>query len=135
MVEALEEIPVESPYHFWTGKSKPKSAIGDWQRSLAKLLNLAKVENGHSHRFRDTFAVENLLAGVTLAQVSALLGRQSVRVTEKHYAPWVRARQKQLEASVRTAWEVDPVVASETKGTSDVRGKRRASKAHYLKGL
>jgi len=26
-------------------------------------------------------------------------------ITEKHYAPWVRARQQQLENAVRLAWE------------------------------
>ena len=54
--------------------------------------------------FRDTFAVEMLLAGVPLEQVSMLLGHKSIRVTEKHYAPWVRARQEQLELSVQRAW-------------------------------
>src|SRR5207253_5639721 len=32
-------------------------------------------------------------------------GHQSVRITEKHYAPWVRARQEQLEADVRRTWQ------------------------------
>jgi integrase len=36
-----------------------------------------------------------------LDQVSVLLGHQSIRVTEKHYSPWVKARQEQLEAAVR----------------------------------
>ena len=54
---------------------------------------------------RDTFSVELLLAGVPIERVSILLGHQSVRITEKHYAPWVRARQEQLEADVRRTWE------------------------------
>ncbi len=37
--------------------------------------------------------------------VSALLGHSSIKVTEKHYSPWVRARQEQLEADVRRSWE------------------------------
>jgi hypothetical protein len=41
--------------------------------------------------------------GVSLADVSVLLGHQLLRVTEKHYSPWVKARQKQLEATVRVA--------------------------------
>ena len=52
---------------------------------------------------RDTFAVEMLLAGVPLEQVSMLLGHKSVKITEKHYAPWVKARQEQLAASVQPA--------------------------------
>ena len=53
---------------------------------------------------RDTFAVELLLSGVPLDQVSLLLAHDSIKVTERHYAPFVKARQEQLEASVRLAW-------------------------------
>ncbi len=31
-----------------------------------------------------------LLAGVPLEQVSVLLGHQSIKVTERHYSPWVK---------------------------------------------
>ena len=102
-MEALNAIPA-SAYFFWSGLSKPKSAVGDWQRSLKRLLILAGVPDGHAHRFHDTFSVELLLAGVPIERVSILLGHQSVRITEKHYAPWVRARQEQLEADVRRTW-------------------------------
>jgi integrase/recombinase XerD len=77
--------------------------VGDYQRAFKKLYELAKVEGGHAHRWRDTFAVELLLARVPLVDVSALLGHQSIKVTEKHYSPWVIERQEQLEKSVRTA--------------------------------
>jgi hypothetical protein len=53
---------------------------------------------------RYTFAVEMLLAGVPIDQVSMLLGYASVKITEKHYSPSVKARQDQLAASVRNAW-------------------------------
>src|SRR5208283_1252187 len=56
--------------------------------------------------FRDTFAVEMLLAGVPLEQVAMLLGHKSVKITEKHYAPWVKARQEQLAVNVRKSWNV-----------------------------
>ncbi len=110
VVEALNAIP-PSTYFFWTGQSKPKSAVGDWQRSLKKLFVLAGVPDGYAHRFRDTFSVELLLAGVPIERVSILLGHQSVRITEKHYAPWVRARQEQLEADVRRTWKMDELEA------------------------
>ena len=74
----------------------------------------------HPHMLRDTFAVELLLAGVPLERVSVLLGHQSVKVTEKHYTPWVRARQEQLESDVRRTWNTDLVAAGETKGTPEV---------------
>jgi len=104
VIKALKAIPATT-YFFWTGLSKTKSAVGDWQRSLKRLLILAGVPDGHAHRFRDTFSVELLLAGVPIERVSILLGHQSVRITEKHYAPWVRARQEQLEADVRRTWQ------------------------------
>jgi hypothetical protein len=40
-----------------------------------------------------------------MERVSILLGQQSVRITEKHYAPWVRERQEQWEADVRRTWQ------------------------------
>ena len=54
--------------------------------------------------FRDTFAVELLLAGVPIDQVSLLLGHSSVKITERHYAPFCKARQEQLTAAVKLAW-------------------------------
>jgi integrase/recombinase XerD len=90
---------------FWTGLSTPKTAAGIWQESLKRLFVLAGIPDGHAHRFRDTFSVELLLAGVPIERVSILLGHQSVRITEKHYAPWVRASQEQLEADVRRTWQ------------------------------
>lgn len=71
-------------FYFWTGNGKRKTIISDWQEKLKKLFELAKVAGGHAHRFRDTFAVELLLAGVPLERVSMLLGHTSVRITERH---------------------------------------------------
>ena len=125
VVAALDAAPCMNPeFFFWTGKSLKKSAVGDWQRSLRKLFALAGIQGGHAHRFRDTFAVELLLQGVPLERVSVLLGHRSVKVTERHYAPWVRARQEQLEADVRKTWKDDPILLSETKGTPEVHGKK-----------
>ena len=45
-----------------------------------------------------------LLSGVPIDQVAVLLGHSSVKITEKHYSPWVKARQDQLEEAVRKAW-------------------------------
>jgi integrase/recombinase XerD len=123
VIEALESITGKGLYFFWSGESNPKSCVGDWQRSLKRLFRLAGVPDGHAHRFRDTFAVELLLSGVPLERVSILLGHQSVKVTEKHYSPWVAARQEQLDADVRRTWSEDLLVVSPNGGTYKVHGK------------
>jgi integrase/recombinase XerD len=111
VVEALNVAPRSSErYFFWTGASKVHSANGKWQRRLQRLFEFAKVPKGHPHQFRDTFAVELLLAGVPLDRVSMLLGHSSICLTERHYAPWTRSRQEQIEADLRAAWSNDPLI-------------------------
>lgn len=75
---------------------------GFWRERIAEVLNLAKV-SGHPHRFRDTFAVALLEGGASIETVSILLGHRSVRVTEKHYNPWVKTRQDALDRAVANA--------------------------------
>jgi integrase/recombinase XerD len=124
VVKALEAAPHSSArYFFWTGKSTVRSAKGKWQRRLQRLFGLAKVPAGHAHRLRDTFAVELLLAGVPLDRVSVLLGHSSIRITERHYAPWTRSRQEQIEADLKAAWSNDPVILTDGKGTPEMQGK------------
>ena len=53
---------------------------------------------------RDTFAVESLLSGMRVEEVSTILGHSSVKITERHYMPWVRARQTSLNQSVLKSW-------------------------------
>ncbi|MGC1647732.1 MAG: tyrosine-type recombinase/integrase [Candidatus Sulfotelmatobacter sp.] len=64
------------------------------------------MKSCHPHMLRDTFAVEMLLAGVPLEQVSILLGHKSVKITEKHYAPWVKARQERLPDFRGEGWRL-----------------------------
>jgi integrase/recombinase XerD len=115
VVELLEDVPPgpkpNPRYFFWSGNGDPKSAVADWQRSYRRLFKSADIRTAdgerkrcHPHMFRDTFAVEMLLAGVPIDQVSLLLGHASVKITEKSYAPFVKARQIQLQESVRNAW-------------------------------
>jgi integrase/recombinase XerD len=68
--------------------------------------------------FRDTFAVELLLSGVPIDQVSLLLGHSSVTITEKHYAPFVKARQEQLDSSVKLSWQAQAAWQSQQQSVS-----------------
>jgi site-specific recombinase XerD len=125
VVEALSTTcKVSNQYFFWTGEGKRDTAAGNWRRTLRTLFRLAGIKNGHPHRFRDTFAVELLLSGVPLERVSVLLGHTSIKVTEKHYAPWIRARQEQLEADLERSWARDPIVLAATKGTPEVHDQK-----------
>ena len=111
VLKALEATPrVTDKHFFWSGMGKLDSIVRSWQARLRRLFELAEISNGHPHRLRDTFAVELLLAGVPIERVSVLLGHQSVRITERHYNPWNKARQEQLEADLTRAWEQDPLV-------------------------
>jgi integrase/recombinase XerD len=114
VIRALAATPRKTANcFFWSGIGNLESAVRSWQTRLRKLFSLAGVANGHAHRFRDTFAVELLLAGIPIERVSILLGHQSTRVTEKHYNPWCRSRQEQLEADLEKAWSRDPLVLVE----------------------
>jgi len=134
VAEALRTIPpgpTPNPrYFFWSGNGSPKSLVGNWQRSFRRLFKIADLRNddgapkrSHPHMLRDTFAVEMLLAGIPLEQVSMLLGHKSVKITEKHYAPWVKARQEQLAANVRKAWTVLDTGSKTTRGKSPKSAK------------
>ncbi len=122
VADLLRSVPNDNPrYFFWSGHGDPRSARKSFQRSFWKLFRLANLrrEDGtrkrcHPHMFRDTFAVELLLAGNPIDQVSLLLGHSSVKITERHYAPFCKARQQQLAAAVKRSWAVrEPKVGSE----------------------
>jgi len=40
--------------------------------------------------------------------VATLLSHTNSKITEKHYPPWIRARQEQLEPDVRKVWDQLP---------------------------
>jgi Phage integrase family len=113
---------------FYDGTSQPESMVKSWDRIFQKVFAAAKpaIHGGHPHRFHDTFAVSLLLKGVSIETVSKLLGHSSIKVTEHHYSPWVKARQDLLETEVR---ESGPRVQSQpepVRATWQLRTGRRA---------
>jgi integrase len=83
---ALHAIKASGDYYFRSGTSKPKSAVGDYQRALRTLFDLAKTPRVHAHLFRHPFATELLTAGNSLETVAALLGHSSTKITERSYS-------------------------------------------------
>lgn len=127
VADALGAVPrLSENYFFWTGNSTLHTVVGSWQRTLRQLFNLAGVAHGYAHRFRDTFAVELLLAGVPTEEVATLLGHSNIKITQEHYSPWVRARQRQLETNLERAWSRDPIVLLQKRIVPDLSLKGSA---------
>jgi integrase/recombinase XerD len=125
--EMLHALPNSNPrYFFWSGNGDSETGKKGWQRTLRHFFKrFAKItkpdgtpKRCHPHMFRDTFAVELLLSGVPIDQVSLLLGHSSVKITEKHYAPFVKARQEQLETSVKLSWQAQAAWQSQQQPAS-----------------
>jgi integrase/recombinase XerD len=109
VAEEILGVPAPHPdYIFWNGKSKSRAQVTMWgSRYMRPLFEDAGLRSGHmvSHRLRDTFAVDLLEKGVPLEEVSKLLGHDSIKTTEKHYAKWVKGRQDRLDSLVMGTWK------------------------------
>jgi integrase len=118
VAEDLQNVPkgnAHNPtYFFWSGNGRQRSACGVWNRSFNRLWKLidpaldlrdrsGRPMTPHPHMFRDTFAVENLIAGMTMFEVATLLGN-TVKVCEKHYAPFVPQMAEAINSKVRGSW-------------------------------
>ncbi len=105
--ELLAVLNGNEVYVFWSGNGQEQSAVTHWQddmRTLFKAAGITSAGNMLSHRLRDTFAVDLLEKGVPLEEVSKLLGHESIKTTERHYAKWVKGRQDRLDKLVTATW-------------------------------
>lgn len=119
-------------YYFAPGPGDHQTRAGNWRRRLRWLFEKANIPNGHAHRFRDTLAVELLLAGVPIERVSMLLGHESVKTTQKHYSPWVAARQAQLEDDVRRLWDPNSNKPPQERGETSESVSHRKKEAEGM---
>lgn len=101
---AVMKLNSNPKYVFWSGNGKVKTVLSNWGNVLRQLFRAAGFSEGHPHQLRDTFAVSLLEKGVPLEEVSKLLGHDSIKTTEKHYAKWVKSRQDRLDALVVKTW-------------------------------
>jgi integrase len=112
VMNLIRGIKLRHGKYLFTGPEslRMETASDLWRRRLGSVFELAGVESAHPHRFRHTFAVELLKKGVPMEEVSVLLGHSSVRITERHYAAWVQARQEILKSHVTKTWETFEVL-------------------------
>jgi integrase len=109
VIDALEALSPDRPdfrpgYFLWPKSLKESTLPTRWGQILLTMnshLNFID-EHGHpmafhSHMLRDTFAVELLVDGMLLEEVSRLLTHDSISTTEKYYGRWVKARRDRLE--------------------------------------
>ena len=107
----LDNWGQDQHHFFWTGNSKPGTVANYWRQRLAQIAAKAGVQDFRTHRLRDTFAVELLLADVSMEDLSVLLGHSNMQTTERYYAPWDRSRRDRLARIVRDAHKRDPLLA------------------------
>lgn len=116
VIEKLWQAPHDSDqFFFWSGNGKPHTRASKWFSRLRKLLNLADLRHRTPHNFRHHFAVEHLLNGTPIEDVSRLLGHNDISVTIRSYAAWIKKRQEKLEGHQRKVWDNDPLHRRMTK--------------------
>lgn len=102
---AIESCKPLSPTRpFWSGSESNRYGVAyqvyDRMQTIGERCGIADCR---PHRLRDTFAARALSRGVSIGDVSRLLGHSSVKITETYYAAWIPARQRRLESVVAKA--------------------------------
>jgi integrase len=112
VLKALAECPPMSDlFWFWSGNGQLETATKHWQGELSAMFRLAGIQQGHAHRFRDTFAVAMLEAGKSMQEVADALG-DTLAVAEKHYNPWSKTRQARLDEAIASTWKGNKTLAA-----------------------
>ena len=127
VVRTIRRLRGPNPdYFWWSGRGKRVTSAKYWRGRLGEIAARAGVAGFHPHRLRDTFAVALLTAGVSIEDVSSLLGHSSIQTTERHYAPWDRRRRDRLTRVVRAANRLDTLLAEldPLSGEGDRPGKK-----------
>jgi integrase len=102
----LDRLPLSGGYYFLIGESENLHTQTDaWRTILNDLFPKTDFPGFHPHRFRHTRVVEWLAHGLTLEEISGMIGT-SIKILEKHYASFAPSRQKVVAEKLNTLWTV-----------------------------
>ncbi len=65
---------------------------------------------GRPTDFATRLLLNSFVKAIPIERISTLLGHASVKVTQRHYAPWTRALQEQTDSDLERTWRHDPVL-------------------------
>lgn len=98
LVVDLSRFPAEDPsYIFFNGRNLTTNA-SRYRYTLQRLGELTKI-HCHPHRFRHTFSKSILDNGADLRTLQLLLGHDSIKTTERHYAHFQSTQQRILDTA------------------------------------
>lgn len=105
VADMLRALPRTNGHFFWNIESRTMdSLINHTNKELRRIAKIAGIKDGSkSHRFRHTFAVEGLNAGIGYPEMARLLGHDE-RTLHEYYDAWVESRQQKLEDVVAASW-------------------------------
>lgn len=107
LADKLKALPQLEPtgLPFYNGTCSDPDIYADWYISepLRKLGKAIGIPGLRCHRFRDSFAVNCFLKGISVEDVSDLLGHQNIIVTQRYYRPWCKGRFTAIERRLARA--------------------------------
>ena len=95
LVEKIQALPRlgNSRFVFFDGRKNWKRFItNNVANVLREFGDTVGIEEVRCHRFRDSFAINQLNMGVPITLLKDLLGHKNLAMTERYYAPWVKSR-------------------------------------------
>ena len=96
-IDNCEWLSADRPF-FYGPASNPYSCGQQAYDRMQTIGERCGVADCRPHRLRDTFAKRMLLRGVSMDDLSRLLGHSSVKITERYYAKLVPARSGRLQS-------------------------------------
>lgn len=104
LVEKIRKLPrldKDGRFPFFDARRPLNNYLtSNLNRPLQELGDTIGIPGLRPHRFRDSFAVNCLIRGMSFEHLSELLGHKSIKTTRDHYAPFVKSRKDFLETQL-----------------------------------